>query len=169
MPSNDRKARTLLLITAAILLALVWYFDGSRHAAAQQSPTPDPAVEDFVPSEQLPTDSAISFPVDESGHFNWRSEKVHRCEVHQLRYDGKRFTAVRSFSGLESAHPAVGDSVWQIIAPGITNAIPDGDDLLQPVTASGTRQVTGVLRWARKADPWVPVEFTPVTSAAPSR
>ena len=93
---------------------------------------------------------AISFPVDEAGLFNWNAERIHRCEVHQLRFDGERFSAIRSAPGQEQAHPLVGESGWEIIAPGITNAIPDGEDLLQAVmTRNGAGQVSGVVRWAR--------------------
>lgn len=105
---------------------------------------------------------AISFPMDENGHFSWGTERIHRCEVHQLSYDGERFEAVRSASGLEQAHPVVG--VWQIISPGITNAIPDGDDMLQAVTATdGSGQLTGVARWRRVQSVWQMVDFSPVT------
>ena len=107
---------------------------------------------------------AISFPVDDTGHFNWKTERIHRCEVHQFSYDGKRFGAVRSASGLEQLHPLVGDSVWQIITPGITNAILDGDDMLHASMASDrSTSVSGVVRWARAEGAWEPVEFSPVT------
>ncbi len=106
---------------------------------------------------------AISFPVDERGHFNWQSEYSHRCEVHQLSYDGERFAAVRS-STPEQTHPKVGDTAWVISAPGITNAIPDGDDMLQAVTAGGgSASAAGVARWSRVDGIWEPVEFWPVT------
>lgn len=112
---------------------------------------------------------AISFPVDQAGHFNWTTERIHRCEVHQLRYDGERFSAIRSASGHEQAHPLVKDSGWEIVAPGITTAIPDGDDLLQAVAArDGSVQVSGVVRWARVEQTWEPVRFTPVTPAGQS-
>jgi hypothetical protein len=105
---------------------------------------------------------AISFPVNDQGHFSWSDKFVHRCEVHQLSYDGQRFQAVRSASGLEQAHPAVG--VWRITAPGLTNALPEGDDLLLAVTATdGDAQLTGVARWSRAAGTWQPTAFSPVT------
>jgi hypothetical protein len=136
-----------------------------------------PVIGGFVPLGALGSDGnphphagtgfgicqAISFPVDESGHFSWKSEMVHRCEIHQLRADGERITASRSASGLERAHPGVGDSQWELIAPGITTAIPDGDDLLQPVTARGAAQVTGVVRWVHRDEGWYPAQFTPVS------
>lgn len=105
---------------------------------------------------------AISFPTDETGHFRWGAGSIHRCEVHQFSYDGERFEAVRSASGLEQTHPTVG--VWRIISPGIANAIPDGDEMLMAVTATdGSGQLTGVARWAREGRLWQPVGFSPVT------
>jgi len=107
---------------------------------------------------------AISFPVDAAGQFNWQTERIHRCEVHQLSYDGQRFQAERVPAGPERPHPWVGESAWRISAPGITNAIPDGDDLLQAVQASdGSGSSSGVVRWARAEGAWEPVEFSPVT------
>lgn len=104
----------------------------------------------------------LSFPVDDQGHFSWSDKFVHRCEVHQFSYDGEQFQSVRSASGLEQPWPAAG--VWQISAPGLTNAIPDGDDLLLPVTATdGSGSYTGVSRWSRAAGTWQPVAFSPVT------
>ena len=135
-----------------------------------------PVIGGFVPIGALRSDGtphphagtgfglcqAISFPVDENGHFSWGTERLHRCEVHQFSYDGERFTAERIASGAEQAHPVVG--VWQIISPGITNAIPDGDDMLQAVTATdGSGQLTGVARWSRIDSVWQMTDFSPVT------
>lgn len=107
---------------------------------------------------------AISFPVDEAGLFNWQTERIHRCELHQLSYDGERFAAERVAQLPERPHPWVGESAWRISAPGITNAIPDGDDLLQAVQASdGSGSSSGVVRWSRAGGSWEPVEFSPVT------
>ncbi|MEA3402848.1 MAG: hypothetical protein U9R79_16530 [Armatimonadota bacterium] len=113
---------------------------------------------------------AISFPVNEDGYFGWDTERIHRTEVHQLSYDGAHFHSVRSQSGLEGeTHPRVGESGWSIVAPGITNAIPDGDDLLQPVLAyDGTVQRCGVARWQRSDGVWRPLAFSPVSPAGES-
>ncbi len=105
---------------------------------------------------------ALEFPADGQGHFSWETKFSHRCEVHQFTYDGKRFGAVRTASGLEPSHPTVGG--WQISAPGITNAVPDGDDLLLAVAAGDDAgQVSGVVRWACQGATWRPVAFSPVT------
>ncbi len=136
-----------------------------------------PVIGGFVPLGALRADAsphphagtgfglcqAISFPVDETGHFNWQSGYIHRCEVHQLSYDGERFEAVRS-SSPDRTHPLIGDTAWRISAPGITNAIPDGDDLLLAALVSdGSVSSSGVVRWARVGEVWEPVEFSPVT------
>ncbi|GAF98704.1 unnamed protein product, partial [marine sediment metagenome] len=61
-------------------------------------------------------------------------------------------------------HPRVADTQWTIHAPGITNAIPDGDDLLQAVLANdGKVSVSGVVRWQRGDGAWRPASFSPVT------
>lgn len=113
---------------------------------------------------------ALSFPVNDQGHFSWSDKFVHRCEVHQLTYDGRRFGSVRSASGLEQPYPMAG--AWRISAPGITNAIPDGDDLLLAVSAgSDAGQAAGVARWQRVGGTWQFAAFSPVRPgrAAPKR
>jgi len=105
---------------------------------------------------------ALSFPLNDKGHFSWSDKFVHRCEVHQFTYDGRRFGSVRSASGLEQPYPVAG--AWRIGAPGITNAIPDGDDLLLAVSASSdTGQAAGVSRWQRVGATWQFAAFSPVT------
>ena len=37
---------------------------GTAAPPQQESPEPEPEDEDFVPTEKVPADSAISFPVD---------------------------------------------------------------------------------------------------------
>jgi len=57
--------RKILIVIAALLAAAAVVVAA---AASARGPAPDPAQdaneEDFVPSERLPADSAISFPVD---------------------------------------------------------------------------------------------------------
>jgi hypothetical protein len=108
---------------------------------------------------------AISFPVNEAGHFTWDTERIHRLEVHQFSYDGTQFASQRLPREAGQAHPAVGDSGWDIVCPGITNAIPDGDDLLQAVQAvkDGVSTV-GVVRWQRREGLWAPVSFSPAAT-----
>jgi hypothetical protein len=49
-----------MVLAAAALAAVVAAPDSS----AQSTGEPAPVLEDFEPSEELPADSAISFPVD---------------------------------------------------------------------------------------------------------
>ena len=107
---------------------------------------------------------AISFPVAKPGQFSWETERKHGLEVHQLAYDGEEFRAARSDPTPGAPHPRVADTQWTIHAPGITNAVPDGDDLLQPVLANdGKVSVSGVVRWQRRDGAWLPASFAPVT------
>ena len=60
------KRVVLVVLCAAVLVAvalaaLVAAPDSSAQSTGEQVP---PALEDFEPSEELPADSAISFPVD---------------------------------------------------------------------------------------------------------
>ena len=50
----------VLLLLAATLAVVV----GAPDSSAQSTTEPAPALEDFEPSEELPADSAVSFPVD---------------------------------------------------------------------------------------------------------
>lgn len=108
---------------------------------------------------------AISFPVNEAGHFTWQTARIHRVEVHQFTCDRARFEARRMAQDPDQAHPAVGDSGWTIVCPGITNAIPDDDDMLQAVQATkeGATAV-GVVRWQRQDGLWAPVSFAPAAT-----
>jgi hypothetical protein len=56
--------KTRLAIGAVLVIAVVLAVAAvaERHATAQQQS--DPALEEFIPSEKLPADSSISFPVD---------------------------------------------------------------------------------------------------------
>ncbi len=111
------------------------------------------------------TCQAISFPVNEAGYFTWETERIHRVEVHQFTYDGARFEARRMAQDPGQAHPAVGDSGWDLVCPGITNAIPDGDDMLQAVQAAKDgASAVGVLRWQRQDGLWAPVFFSPAAT-----
>ena len=51
---------TALLVAVGLVVAAVSATGGDEGAGSLQPPT----EEDFVPSEELPADSAISFPVD---------------------------------------------------------------------------------------------------------
>jgi len=51
----------ILLVAAAAAIAIVGPGISSVTASPQQR---EPALEEFVPSEKLPSDSAVAFPVD---------------------------------------------------------------------------------------------------------
>jgi hypothetical protein len=54
-------------LTRIMLLAVVLAGAALAYGLAAQeekTPTPDPMLEEFIPTEKLPADSAISFPVD---------------------------------------------------------------------------------------------------------
>jgi len=59
--------RKLLLVALGALVLLVAALAAvvaAPDSSAQSTGEPAPALEDFEPSEELPADSAISFPVD---------------------------------------------------------------------------------------------------------
>lgn len=60
MSFKTRLALGVVLVVAGLLTVAVV---AERRATAQQQPS-DPALEEFIPSEKLPADSSISFPVD---------------------------------------------------------------------------------------------------------
>jgi hypothetical protein len=60
MSLKTRLAIGAVLVVAGVLTVAVV---AERRATAQQQQS-DPALEEFIPSEKLPADSSISFPVD---------------------------------------------------------------------------------------------------------
>jgi hypothetical protein len=58
--------RHLLIVIGTVLLAgvLAAAVTAAVQTTAQPGPDTEPELEEFVPSEELPADSAISFPVD---------------------------------------------------------------------------------------------------------
>ena len=59
--SRTRVAVIILLVAAAAAIAVVGPGTSSVTASPQEG---GPAFEEFVPSEELPSDSAVAFPVD---------------------------------------------------------------------------------------------------------
>ena len=88
---------------------------------------------------------------------------MHHVEVVQLCYDGTRFEVTeRELAGIASP-PVAGPGGWQLVAPGLTNAIAAGDDLLQPVTAQhDSKHQSGVCRWRWQDGHWTAAAFVPV-------
>jgi hypothetical protein len=57
--------RYILTIIGAVLVAgAVAALVAAAQSAPESQEESEPALEEFVPSEELPADSAISFPVD---------------------------------------------------------------------------------------------------------
>ena len=89
------------------------------------------------------------------------TQVITHTRLHQLSFDGKQIRLVE-----QSPPPGkpleTEDSRWRLALPGMTMAIPDGDDLLLPVSGSGKGRFCGVARWARRSGAWRPVSFMPV-------
>ena len=93
--------------------------------------------------------------------FYAQEEHYSYFELFQLVYDGQTMQV----SSAEQLSPSALMPSWYTINGGMSNAIPDRDDLLlcmvamDPWGGSGS----GVMRWRREADQWHPILFVPVT------
>lgn len=61
------RTRRTMLVVAAVLIALVvvaWAVDGSIVTPAAAEDPSDEGLEEFVPTEKVPADDAVAFPVD---------------------------------------------------------------------------------------------------------
>ena len=108
---------------------------------------------------------ALSFEIDEkSSHvFKWTQPFVHHVETLQSRYDGTRFEVIKRELAGPTPLPVAGPDGWQLVAPGLTNAIPGGNDLLQPVRARRSGQHrSGLCRWQWQDGQWTAASFIPV-------
>jgi hypothetical protein len=87
----------------------------------------------------------------------------YHVELQQLAYDGRQFTASPP---VRMERLSVGTSGWNITGVGLSPAIPDGDDLLFPVTCSNSSSVgiSGVARFQHGKDGWQPSSFVPITN-----
>ena len=59
-----KRAVLAVLCTIMLAAAAVAAVVAAADQSAQSTGEPEPALEEFEPSEELPADSAISFPVD---------------------------------------------------------------------------------------------------------
>ena len=110
---------------------------------------------------------ALCFDLNDQGYFTWKQTPTRRWYVHQLAYDGQDFRVVKTEMKPVDAPLKTADGAWAIIAPGISSAIPDGDDLLFAVRAGdGGRQVSGVSRWRRSGGDWRPLTFHGVSDGS---
>ncbi len=106
------------------------------------------------------------YPADFSKPFPSPDDLAHRIERYEFYYDGDSFQS--QFLSRESNwHIPEG---WQVTGPGLSMAIPDGDDLLFPLFCAGSDQSlrSGVARFARQNNRWQPISFTPVTDPGSS-
>lgn len=88
---------------------------------------------------------------------------TYRLELQQFSYDGNKFTTSQP-ARMTSSGLRVGSTNWNIVAPGFSPAIPDGNDLLFPVMCSnGSTAANGVARFQHGTDGWQPTSFVPVT------
>jgi hypothetical protein len=103
---------------------------------------------------------AISHAVDRNGHFDYQDARDRYAELFQFAYDGEEFHI------LEKTRVNAGTllSDWEITGNFITNAIPDGRDLLYVMVARvNDVSVSGLTRWRHEGNGWHPVSFVPVT------
>lgn len=112
------------------------------------------------------------FPSFEQGGFSWRDpQREDLNETYALSFDGTTFKTERvaTFTQQPGRPLELGDTGWALLVSGITNAIPDGNDLLFPVPAvriDRTATAVGVARWARVAgSAWTAVDFEPVATS----
>jgi len=106
------------------------------------------------------------------GRFSWGDPgRVDLNEIFQFSYDGKTFTSKSSElrSQNDEASLRIGDTGWSILVSGLTNAIPDGDDLLFAVMAArvdGTAVGIGIIRWVFRQGTWQAVGYDPVVTTS---
>jgi hypothetical protein len=103
---------------------------------------------------------AISHQMDEEGHFDYLKYVERYAMLFQFSYDGQVFRVL-------SKQPVDASTLlpdWNLAGNFITNAIPDGPDLLYVMIARlGRVAVAGFTRWQHSSGAWRPVSFTPVT------
>ena len=118
----------------------------------------------------------LDFPMHgewKTGYYRKEDKKkdmIRGTEVRQLAYDGKVLLVTETVRTTLENPPQAPDSEWKLIWPGLTWAIPDGDDLLYPTYAARGDATTwvpepvasGVARWRRQDGRWHPITFVPV-------
>ncbi|MBI2300071.1 MAG: hypothetical protein HYU66_14200 [Armatimonadetes bacterium] len=106
----------------------------------------------------------LSYPLNDAGTFRWDDPHADYVELLQLGYDGRRVRLVGRDRRDAERPLRLGREGWVLTVPGLSMAIPDGEELLFPCSAkSPPRTLTGVSRWRRVAGEWQPVSFVPVT------
>lgn len=98
--------------------------------------------------------------LDKTGNYKFRLETRRDVELFQFAYDGKDFKVLQK----EIFKSRSLLSGWDLMGNFITNAIPDGKDLLYVMMAKvGDVLVSGVSRWKAGEDGWHVVSFVPIT------
>ncbi|MCD4669396.1 MAG: glycoside hydrolase [Actinomycetia bacterium] len=102
----------------------------------------------------------IRHMLDDTGNYDYREDADRHAELFQFGYDGNAFKILRKeFVKVETLL-----SEWDLAGNFVTNAIPDGQDLLYVMIARvGGIPVSGVSRWQYSVDGWRPVSFVPIT------
>lgn len=149
-----------------------------------------PIVGGFVPLGVLRADGSLhphagtgfglsevlDFPMKGNGYYQKEDKTtamVRETDVWQFGYDGKEFHVIKSERKPPADPVRMPDSNWALIAPGLTQAIADGDDFLYPVFATqgnpgvwmDAPMASGVARWVRRSGAWQPVSFVPVAAS----
>ena len=103
---------------------------------------------------------AIKHNSDKEGRFDYRNYTERYAMMFQFAYDGKIFKVTEK----QPVDEATLLSDWKLVGNFVTNAIPDGKDLLYVmISRVNGIAVAGVTRWQYGAKGWRPVSFTPVT------
>ena len=102
---------------------------------------------------------ALKYMFDETGHYDYRESKEKWLEFFQFAYDGQEFQILKKERvEYETLLPN-----WEFLGGGLTNAIPDGQDLLFSVTAKNENgAVSGITRCKYEEDGWRLTSFVPV-------
>ena len=122
------------------------------------------------------------FPLLGKGHYTKSHKKtkmIRRTSVYQFSYD-TRFFLIDDTDVYDGDAPlrATGPgSEWALTWQGLKQAVPDGDDLLNPIYTTGgddphtwlsDPMSSGVARWRRADGAWRPVSYVPVVLGAPA-
>ena len=103
---------------------------------------------------------AIRHETGDDGRFNYLDIAERYAMMFQFAYDGDVFRVLKK----ERVDAAKLLPDWKLAGNFVTNAIPDGKDLLYVMIARVDKiAVAGYTRWRYGPDGWHPVSFTPVT------
>jgi hypothetical protein len=107
------------------------------------------------------TSQAMAWTLNQDRSYD-KAEAYEYMELSQLRYDGKSFQVTGTERiPYERLLPGA-----TLANPGLSNAIPDGEDLLFPMSSAAERPTAaqaGLVRWKRGEQGWRPISWTPIT------